>query len=185
MFTKRFARGFMAAVVLVAAVFATVAEGEEKSSDSKTTEAPASTQQAPIPLGTAVEVAKGWDVKVDSAQLDANATVAQDNQFIKPDAGKQFVLVNVSITNKSDQPAAVFTNLKLSLLPPNGVALDTSLMGSVPNKIDTTAQLQPGATVTGALVFEVPSDAVNGSVLLGQSVFTLDAKKDQKFFAIQ
>lgn len=183
--TKRFTRGALAGVVLVAAVFATVAEGEEKSSDSNTTEAPASTQQKPIPVGTAVEVAKGWDVKVDSAELNADATVAQGNEFIKPDPGNQFVLVNVSITNKSDQPAAAFTNVKLSLLPPSGVAIDTAIVADVPNEIDPLAQLQPGVTVTGALVFEVPADAVNGSVLLGQSVFTLDAKKDQKFFAIQ
>jgi hypothetical protein len=73
----------------------------------------------------------------------------------------------------------------LSLLPPSGVAVDTAFVAGVPNEIDSTAQMQPGASATGSLVFEVPSADVDNTVMLGQSVFTLDAKKDQKFFAIK
>ena len=75
--------------------------------------------------------------------------------------------------------------MKVSLLPPSGVAIDTDFVANLPDEIDISAQMQPGASVTGSLTFQVPSDQVNGSVLLGQSQFTMDEAKDQKFFAIQ
>jgi hypothetical protein len=201
---KNGVRGVLAVLVIGAAMFATLGEAEsggggegngngstettEASGATETTEATgaaASTQQTPFPLGTDVEVAAGWNLKVNSAELDGNATASGGNQFITPEPGNQFVVVNVTITNKSDQPGEPFINLKLSLLPPSGVAADSEIITSAPNQIDTTAQMQPGAAATGNVVFQVPSAEAAQSVLLGQSVFTLDEAKDQKFFAIQ
>ena len=144
-----------------------------------------STQVNPIPLGTEVEVAKGWNLKVNYADLDAGATVTAANQFNSPEEGKKYVLVNVSITNTSDQPAAPLLNLTLSLLPPSGIAEDPAFVAGLSGEIDTMAQMQPGATATGVVAFEVPIGEEASSVLLGQSAFTLDPAKDQKFFAIQ
>lgn len=195
---KSWLRGVLAVVVIAAGMFATLGEGESGGDSSGKTDdkgaeqaekesekAAASTQESPIPMGTDVEVAAGWNLKVNSAELNANATVAAANQFNTPQAGNQFVIVNVTITNNSDQPGEPWVNLKLSLLPPSGVAKDTALVAEVPGEIDTMAQMQPGATATGVLIFEVPSAEVPGTVLLGQSQFTLDEAKDQKFFAIQ
>lgn len=185
--SKRWIRGGLAAAVVVAAMFATVGEGETESSSgggSETT-AVASSQAKPIPMGTEVEVAKGWTVKVNSANLNANEEAKKANEFITPSEGKQFVAVNVTITNKSDQPATPLGNVKLSLLPASGVAVDTALVVEYGQEIDTMAQMQPGASVTGNLVFELPPADVLTAVMLGQSTFTLDAKKDQKFFAIR
>jgi hypothetical protein len=136
-------------------------------------------------LGTNVEVAKGWSLTVNSAELDANDTAAAANQFNTPDPGNQFVSVNVSITNNSDQPAAPLLNVTLSLLPPSGIAADPAFVAGIAGAIDSMAQMQPGATATGVVVFEIPAGEVAASVLLGQSAFTIDKAKDQKFFAIQ
>ena len=198
---KNGVRGVLAVLVIGAAMFATLGEAEsggggesggdgttettKANGESETAEAPASTRENPIPIGTDTEVAAGWNLKVNSAELDGNATASGGNEFITPEAGNQFVVVNVTITNKSDQPDEPFINLKLSLLPPSGVAADTEFITSAPNQIDTTAQMQPGASATGNVVFQVPSAEAAQSVLLGQSVFTLDEAKDQKFFAIQ
>ena len=194
-------RGVLAVLVIGAAMFATLGEAEsggggesggdgstettKANGESETTAAPASTRENPIPLGTDTEVAAGWNLKVNSAELDGNATASGGNEFITPEPGNQFVVVNVTITNKSDQPDEPFVNLKLSLLPPSGVAADTEFITSAPSQLDTTAQMQPGASATGNVVFQVPSAEAAQSVLLGQSVFTLDEAKDQKFFAIQ
>jgi hypothetical protein len=194
---KKWLRGGLAVFVIGAGIFATLGEAESggggnsadsgsgDSAETTTAEAPSSTQANPIPLGTDVEVAAGWNLKVNSAELDANATIAAVNQFYTPDPGNQFVLVNVTITNASDQPGEPFINLKVSLLPPSGVASDREFLIGLPNEIDTMAQMQPGASVTGVVPFQVPSAEIGGTVLLGQSVFTLDEAADQKFFAIQ
>jgi hypothetical protein len=194
---KKWLRGGLAVLVIGAGMFATLGEAESggggdsadsgngDSTETTAAEAASSTQENPIPLGTDVEVAAGWNLKVNSAELDANATVAAVNQFFTPDPGNQYVIVNVTITNASDQPGEPWTNLKVSLLPPSGVSKDREILIGLPNEIDTMAQMQPGASVTGVVPFQVPSAEIGGTVLLGQSVFTLDEAADQKFFAIQ
>jgi len=171
-------------------MFATLGEGSSSgSSDSGDKDdksaAPASTQATPFPLGTDVEVAKGWNMKVNSAELDGNATVAAANEYSTPEAGKQFVLVNVTITNNSDQPDEPLFAIDISALPPTGVAVDSSFLMDLPGELETSAQMQPGVSVTGVIPFEIASADVAGTVLLGESTFTMDEAKDQKFFAIQ
>ncbi len=180
-------RNVAGAVLIVAAVFATIGEGDSKSdasSKSNGTSAPASSQSAPIPVGTSATVAKGWDVKVNSANLNANADMTAANEFNTPTAGSQYVSVNVSLTNSSDKPDVPFVNVKLTLLPKSGVAISTTFVAGVAGEIEPTAQMQPGATATGVFVFEVPTADVVGVVLLGEPEFTLDTTKDQKFFAL-
>jgi hypothetical protein len=188
--SKKYLRAGLGVCLIAAAIFATLGEGESSGSGdsgdkAEESAAPASSQASPIPLGTDVEVAADWNLKVNSAELDANATMAAANQFNTPEEGKQYVLVNVSITNNSDQPAAPLTNVTLSLLPPSGIAADPSFVAGLSGAIDIMAQMQPGATATGVVPFEVPAAEAAASVLLGQSTFTLDEAKDQKFFAIQ
>lgn len=197
---KTWMRGGLAVLVISVGMFATLGESEsgggraddpgsrgtiEETGLPTAAEAPSSSQENPIPLGTEVEVAAGWNLKVNSAELNANASVSAVNQYFVPDPGNQYVLVNVTITNTSDQPGEPWTNLKVSLLPPSGVSKDPEILIDLPNKIDTMAQMQPGASVTGVVPFQVPSADVGRTVLLGQSQFTMDELKDQKFLAIQ
>lgn len=183
-------RSALGTVLIGAALFATIGEGStedtasEKSSDASSA-APQSSQANPIPIGTSATVAKGWDVKVNAAVLDFNADAAAANQFNTPVDGSQYVAVNVTVTNGSSEPASPFTNLKLSLLPTSGIAISTAFVAAVPQQLDASAQMQPGASATGVLVFEVPVAEVPGSVLLGEPLFTLDENDDQRFFAIQ
>jgi len=194
-------RRSLAAAAIGVALFATLGEGsaENGSSDggdndqgssgesSSDESAPAvgTEQSVPAPLGTEIEVAKDWVVKVDSAELDANATMAATNQLNTPGDGEQFVLVKVTVTNGSSDPDMPMTNVDLSLLPPTGVAIDGfSCFGEVPEALDSTAQMQPGATATGNLCFSVPVADAAGSVLLAEPTFTLDEGEDQRFFAL-
>lgn len=200
MATSRIRSG-LAVVAIGVAAFATLGEASKTDSNSATnnapnagqtggasggTSAPAADKSKPIALGTAVEVAKGWTVAVVSAETNADATLKKANEFNKPEAGKQFVTVKVSVSNKSDKPDEALTNVKLSLLPGSGVAVDStfSCVG-LPDKFDSMAQLQPGATLTGNLCFQVKKEDVDTVLLLAEPQFTLDKVKDQKFFAIK
>lgn len=186
--SRNWLRNSLGAAVIVVALVATMGEGSPSESSGGNSDTPTtvkSSAAAPIALGTAVTVAKGWDVKVNSAQLNADAELKAANMFNTPDPGAQFVTVNVSVTNNSTKPEALFTNVKLSLLPPSGVAISSSFVAGIGGALDTSAQMQPGATATGVLVYEVPSAQVTGSVLLGEPFMTLDTAKDQRFFALQ
>lgn len=199
-------RNGLAVVAIGVAVFAVLGEGGTTTSSSTGNQAPnagqtsvsassggggaapttASSKAAPIPVGTAAEVAKGWTVKVNSANLDADAAIAQASKYSTPKAGEKFVLVNVTVTNGGDKPDTPFTSMKLSFLPPSGIAVSSvlSCMASEPEKIDTMAQMQPGAVQTGNLCFSVKIADIPNGLLLGEPQFTMDENKDQKFFAL-
>lgn len=191
--SRNWIRNSLGAAAIVVALIATMGEGSSSKTSSGSdgtaasgsSAAAVSTAASPIPMGTAVTVAKGWEVKVNSAQLNADAELKAANMFNTPDPGSQFVTINVSVTNNSGKPASPFTNVKFSILPTTGVAIDDSFAAGVANEFSSTAQMQPGATATGVLVYEVPSAQIAGAVLLGEPVMTLDTAKDQRFFAIQ
>lgn len=192
----RIRRG-LAAVAIGAALFATLGEGssdggdggdsgDENSSDESSAPEVGTEKANPAPLGTTIEVAKDWDVTVNSAELDANATMAAANSLNTPADGEQFVLVNVTLANKSDTPGMAMTNVSLDLLPESGVAIDgLSCFGEVPDKLDISADMQPGASATGNLCFSATPEEVQTSVLLGKPTITLDEVEDQRFFAIK
>ncbi len=198
--TRTRAQNALAVAAIGVAVFATLGEASTtksstsnpapnagQTSGSSASSGPSSSKSAPIPMGTPVEVAKGWKVQVNSANLNANAQLAQANEFNKPQAGEQFVLVNVTITNVGSRPDAALTNVKLSLLPPSGVAVSgvSSCFVSAPDKLDEMAQMQPGATQTGNVCFSPKVADVANSLLLAEPTFTMDKAEDQQYFAIQ
>ena len=109
------------------------------------------------------------------------------NEYITPDDGKQFVLVNVTMVNKSGKPDSAFTNLKMQLLPASGVAITSDIMASqVPDACDIVApQLQPDAEYTCNVVFQAKVDEVATSLLLVEPQFTINENSAQKFFSLQ
>lgn len=165
---------------------ASAKSGDPAEASTETT-APASSAAAPIPLGTVTTVAEGWDLTVNSANLNADAIIAAENQFAEPEAGTHFVLVNVTVANNSDKPAAALFEMKVSMLPPSGVAIDSSISCSVyaSETMDRSAQMQPGSSQTGNLCFEVKEADIATSLLLGEPQFSMDEVEDQRFFAIQ
>ena len=132
-------------------------------------------------------MASGWELTVNSANLNANETIAAANQFATPAPGTNFVLVNVTLANKFDEPSSAAFEVKISMLPPSGVAIDDSISCSafVEGRLDRMAQMQPGSVQTGDLCFEVKEAEIATSLLLAEPQLTLDRVEDQKFFAIQ
>lgn len=187
-----------AALVVAVALFATIGEGSTASSGNKAPNADSSSSSKksgtaagsdkakPIAIGDEIKVSSGWFFKVNSAQLNANDTLAKGNELQTPDDGKQYVMVNVSITNKSGKPDSPMSNLKMSLLPSSGIAIDPEFaVDGVPDVIDETTQLQPDAVYTGNVVFQVKTDEAANSLLLVEPQFTVDENGAQRFFSLQ
>jgi hypothetical protein len=192
---NRFLGGLLAVVALVALsscgttpATETTASTDGAAAAAPTTEAPlepGSTKDNPAPIGTEVAAAQGWMIKVVSADLNANAALAKANQFNKPQTpGNQFVAVTITVHNGDTKPGAAMTNINVGLLSPAGVKL-TQTFASTPTMFDITAQLQPGGTLTGQLIYEAPPADVPQLVMLVEPFFTLDKTEDQRFLAIQ
>jgi hypothetical protein len=140
----------------------------------------------PAPIGTTVTPAKDWSITVNSANLDATADLAKLNMFNKPRiAGNKLVTVNVTIHNGSSRPGMAMTAMKVGALPPSGVTVDESFAIVGVDTLNPSAQLQPGASVTGTLVYELAPADIAKTVLLVEPQLTLDQNEDQRFLAIQ
>lgn len=177
--------------IAVEAPVTTTAQGSAPTGLPPTTPAPPTTQAPgskanPAPIGTPISPAKDWTVTVVSAEVDATPRLFGVNQFNKPDPGTQYVAVTVNVLNGSKRPNSIGSNVKLGLLGTSGVKIDTSF--AVVNdhaELKTHAQLQPGASLTGELVFEVPTGDIAATMLLAEPTMTLDEVKDQRYLAIQ
>jgi hypothetical protein len=164
------------------------ASGEETPGAPAAPEAagPGATKDNPAPIGTEVSPAKDWTIKVNSADLDAGAGLAKLNMFNKPQvAGNKLVSVNVTIHNGSSRPGMAMSAMKVAALPPSGVTVDESFAIAGADTLNSSAQLQPGASITGVLVYELAPADIAGTVLLAEPQLTLDQNEDQRFLAIQ
>jgi hypothetical protein len=170
-------------IALVAGTRTTGSPSTSASPGGNAAAAAGTSRSNPAPLGMSVTPAKDWTVSVASAQLQGDATMKAENIFVSPNSGKQFVIVRVSLTNRSEQMGTTAGHVKLKLLSPGGVATDAS-WARPPDHLDVAAQLQPGSTLTGNLAFEVPRADAVGSVLLAEPAFTLTQDQDQRFLAL-
>lgn len=146
---------------------------------------PGLTAADPAPWGTVFEVAKGWDMTVNSVMLFPNTLLAETNQFNIPADGKTYVMANVGLANESDLPGTVGANIEIRMMTPGGVSTEEAFGVVTPDELDMAAQLQPKATITGNIVFEVPVGDVNNLVVLAEPAWTTDAVEDQRFWKTQ
>jgi hypothetical protein len=76
------------------------------------------------------------------------------NQYVKPDAGKEYVVVSVTIQNNgSDQVS--YNTYDFQVQDSNGVQKTEAFVTSVENQLQS-GNLAPGGKVTGNLAYEVP-----------------------------
>jgi hypothetical protein len=115
----------------------------------------------PYPLGTPVQLAQGWSVKVNSAIINANAQVEAVNGNVPPPAGKQYSLVNLSMTY-TDSGSGDLGLFAKSYLVTEGAghvsyAADYQCTTPAPD-LGVVGQVLSGQTETGNLCFVVASN---------------------------
>ena len=126
----------------------------------------------PYPLGTAAPLTGGWQLKINSALIDADAEVeAVDNQP-PPPAGAQYTLVNVSMTYQGGGSHSIPVGLALIGVQLVGAGnAGYSFDGCLPPPLDLGSDFTPvfsGQTVTGNLCFEIASKHAASLLLQGR-----------------
>jgi hypothetical protein len=179
--------GCVAAVAVLGSSSTTtinVATGENKHDAAGN---PGTGKDNPAPIGRTVSAAKGWTVTVNSAELNANQRMKEINEYLGPTTGKQFVLVNVTISNNSDRPDTIGSQLEFALSTKGGRDIDElgSCIAEVPDEISSLDQIQQKGSVTGNICFEASAADVEGATLLAEPLLTLDKVEDQQFLAIR
>lgn len=95
------------------------------------------------------------------------------NQFARPEAGKEFVIVTVNITNNSDKTLD-YNTFEFKMQDSNGVQQNEAITALSEGKLNS-GSLAAGGKVTGKLAYEVPKDDA-GLKLLYQSFSFFDNK---------
>ena len=75
-------------------------------------------------------------------------------------SGNQFILVDVSLTNTTNDTTTEYLPSKFSIEDSDGTLWPHTIMIQVPDALNYSGSLAPGQTVRGNIVFEVPQ---NGS----------------------
>ena len=127
----------------------------------------------PYPLATAATLTQGWEMKVNSATLNADAEVEAVNDPYPvnppPPAGAQYTLVNVSMTYVGGGSSSLPGYLQSGVWTAGAGNAGYNVYGCQPPPLDLNSDFTPvssGQTVTGNLCFEIASNDA-ATLLLG------------------
>jgi hypothetical protein len=132
----------------------------------------------PYRLGAAAKLTQGWQMKVNSATINADAAVeAVTDQYgnpvnSSPPAGAQYTLVNVSLTYTGAGSRSLPGYLQ-SVQAVGASNVGYNGYGCTPPPLDLNSDFTPvssGQTVTGNLCFEIASNDAASLLLQGQGI---------------
>jgi len=150
------------------------AAGGSKSSTSSTK--PSTSKAATTAkIGQAANDGK-FEFTVSSVQC-GQASVGS-NQYLTKTAQGQYCLLNVSVKNIGDQAQSLLSSNQF-LLNASGQkysADDTATLYNAPNGTSWYNDINPGNSVTGAIVFDVPKDQTPTTAELHDSAFSNGVK---------
>lgn len=117
------------------------------------------TQQQTFKVGDVVEMG--------TLSLTVNGvTSPEGTDFAKPEQGKKFLIVDVTIENKSQEADAISTMMQMSLKDTSGQVYQVDLMAmAASGGTSPDGELAPGEKIRGQVGFQVPADA-NGLVFV-------------------
>ncbi len=125
-----------------------------------------SSRENPHPLGTVIK-SSDWEITVNSVNLDATNIVTAENPINEvPASGNVYILANVTVKYIGTDPAGAMPFITVGYVTPAGNAINSyDSFTMAPDALDTTSQLYEGASTTGNVAIQVPSQGVENGVL--------------------
>lgn len=158
------------------------ADGESADGAAANNDGEGSSRENPLPIGTTVEN-DNWALTVNSVNLNGDKIVAASNEFNEPAGeGQKYIIVNVSMTMKADDPAGQMPMGTVEYVTADGRTVNTfDTMVVLENRFDNTSTLYQGGTATGDLAFAVPAASADQGVLAVRP----DMLAGKEFIALQ
>lgn len=154
----------------------TTASSPAAAPDSTPAAKPAAAKPAAKP---APKKAPGVGAKVRDGKFEFVVTKVEDGGTQIGDANfgekaqGQFTLVRLSITNIGDKPQTMFTDVQTVLDAKGRKFTPNSMAGiHIPDNDVWISEINPGNTVQGTLVFDMPKDSTPASIELHDSMFS-------------
>jgi len=144
----------------------------------------------PIALHTLVKLpaANGWYARVNATVPNGTAAVLHENMFNdRPVAGRQFYLINITMSYRGKGSSDLLTAGSFSALGRSNVAYSddggTDSCGVTPHELDTFKTVFSGGAISGNLCFSVRRTDVASLELYFEPEFSLNNTK--LFFALR
>ena len=132
-----------------------------------------SSRADPVPVGTAVRL-RDWELTVVSFNPEGTAAVMEENSATDPPAaGREFMLIEVSLTYVGVTSSKVFADVRFTVVGDAGVAYGPydDTCGIIPNELDEYTEAFTGGTITGNLCYAVPAEEAESLVLIADEDF--------------
>lgn len=114
---------------------------------------PTSAAQQTYKVGDLVAIGD-WQIKINSV------TYPQGSNFSKPDAGKKFVLVDLSVQNPTTESRPISSLAQMKLKDASGQQYQLDLIAVTAAKgTPPDGQVAAGETIRGQVGYQVPQDA--------------------------
>lgn len=140
------------------------------------------TRDNPYPIGTTLE-SDDWELTINEVELDATEEVMAENEFNEePSEDSQYVLVNLTATYVGDDGNGDMPWVMVSYVTPGGNTINSYDANAVaPDGFDDSETLYEGASTSGNVVIEAPSEDVeDGTLAVEVSAFS-----DKQFVAVK
>jgi hypothetical protein len=175
-------RGLTAIVVVATLVFAAVLAGTATGAVQATGD-----RAHPYPLHKSVVIpsSKGWKLRVNKSVPNATRLVLDENMFNdKPAVGRQFFMINVTLTYVDRGSSSPFSGLTLNALGRSNVAYDVGdSCGVIPKELDDFKKVYRGGSITGNVCFSVKRKDVASLLLLVEPGFSFE--DTERFFRVR
>lgn len=145
---------------------AEVPADQEEAADEPTGDAEQGSRSNPYPLGTEISSSE-WTVTVNSVDLDADAAIAAENPFNdEPAEGRNYILVNLTAQYIGTDDEGAMPWASVEYVSAQGNTFDSlDALAVTPEAFDQTTTLYEGASETGNIALQVPSEDISEGVL--------------------
>lgn len=124
------------------------------------------TRKNPYAIGTKIS-SENWDTTITNVTLDATDEVLAENEFNEtPDDGNQYMMIDVEMTYTGDEPDGEMPMATFEYVSAGGNTFDgLDDMVVAPNALDTLENMYNGASTSGSIAIQIPSEDAEAGVL--------------------
>lgn len=163
-------------VILVIIILAIIggASGGSKSGTTSNGSAASPSTSAKAQTAKIGEAANDGKFQFTISSIQCGKTSVGANQYLTKQAQGQYCLLNVSVKNVGDQAQSLLSNNQY-LFNAGGQkysADDTATIYNAPSGTSWYNDINPGNSVTGAIVFDIPKDQTAATAELHDSAFS-------------
>jgi len=161
-------------LVLIILGIAGGASGGSKSGSTNTSTAGTPSPSAAAQVAKIGEAANDGKFAFTVSSIQCGKTTVGSSQYLTKTAQGQFCLLSVSVKNVGDQAQSLFSANQKLLNAQNQeyAADDTATMYQAPSGTSWYSSINPGNSVSGQIVFDIPKDQTPVKAELHDSTFS-------------